>query len=60
MSYRNELNSYIERLHHRLRLGAWLRGEAIFTSTHKYAGPFVGNNLNCSNCHLDRGRRPCN
>jgi len=34
------------------------RGEAIFTSTHKYAGPFVGNNLNCSNCHLDRGRKP--
>src|SRR5215469_13668262 len=34
------------------------RGEAIFTATHKYAGPFVGNNLNCSNCHLDRGRKP--
>ena len=33
------------------------RGEAIFTATHKYAGPFVGNNLNCSNCHLDRGRK---
>ena len=24
------------------------RGEQIFTATHKYAGPFVGNNLNCS------------
>ena len=34
------------------------RGEAIFTATHKFAGPFVGNNLNCSNCHLDRGRKP--
>lgn len=33
------------------------RGEAIFTATHKYAGPFVGNNLNCSNCHLDKGRK---
>ena len=33
MSYRNELNSYITRLHHRLRLGTWLRGAAIFTGT---------------------------
>src|SRR5215469_11820797 len=33
MSYRNELNSYITRLHHRLRLGAWLRGAAIFSGT---------------------------
>jgi thiosulfate dehydrogenase len=33
------------------------RGEQIFTATHKYAGPFVGNNLNCSNCHLDQGRK---
>jgi hypothetical protein len=33
MSYRNELNSYITRLHRRLRLGAWLRGAAIFTGT---------------------------
>jgi Domain of unknown function (DUF4175) len=33
VSYRNELNSYITRLHHRLRLGAWLRGAAIFTGT---------------------------
>jgi thiosulfate dehydrogenase len=32
-------------------------GEQIFTATHKYAGPFVGNNLNCSNCHLDQGRK---
>ncbi|HEY5083193.1 MAG TPA: hypothetical protein VII48_01620, partial [Rhizomicrobium sp.] len=31
------------------------RGEQIFTATHKYAGPFVGNNLNCSDCHLDQG-----
>ena len=33
MSYRNQLNSYITRLHRRLRLGAWLRGAAIFTGT---------------------------
>src|SRR5215469_18318094 len=33
MSYRKELDSYITRLHQRLRLGAWLRGAAIFTST---------------------------
>ena len=33
MSYRNELNSYITRLHHRLRLGACLRGAAIFTGS---------------------------
>src|SRR5438270_744380 len=33
MSKRNELNSYIARLQHRLRLGAWLRGAAIFTGT---------------------------
>jgi hypothetical protein len=33
MSNRNQLNSYIARLQHRLRLGAWLRGSAIFTGT---------------------------
>ena len=33
MSRQNELNSYIARLQHRLRLGAWLRGAAIFTGT---------------------------
>ena len=33
MSYRNQLNSYITRLHRRLRLGAWLRGAVIFTGT---------------------------
>jgi hypothetical protein len=33
MSNRNELDSYIARLQHRLRLGAWLRGAAMFTST---------------------------
>ena len=33
MSYRNELNSYIAQLWHRLRFGAWLRGAALFTGT---------------------------
>jgi len=33
MSKQNELNSYIARLQHRLRLGVWLRGAAIFTGT---------------------------
>ncbi len=33
MSRQNELNSYIARLQHRLRLGAWLRGAAIFAGT---------------------------
>src|SRR5271169_1788976 len=32
MSIRDQLNSYIERLEKRLRLGAWLRGAAILTS----------------------------
>lgn len=31
-------------------------GEAIFTDTRTNAGAFVGNDLRCSNCHLDRGR----
>jgi hypothetical protein len=33
MSRQNELNSYIARLQRRLRLGAWLRGAAIFLGT---------------------------
>ena len=33
MSKSSELNSYIARLQHRLQLGAWLRGAAIFTVT---------------------------
>ena len=32
MSIRDQLNSYIERVEKRLRLGAWLRGAAILTS----------------------------
>jgi hypothetical protein len=33
MNNRSELNLYIARLQHRLRLGVWLRGAAIFTGT---------------------------
>ena len=31
-------------------------GEAIFHDTQKNAGQFLGNDLQCSNCHIDRGR----
>lgn len=33
------------------------RGRLIFENTRQYAHPYVGNTLNCSSCHLDRGRR---
>ncbi|WP_081769032.1 c-type cytochrome [Herbaspirillum sp. RV1423] len=33
-------------------------GEKIFMETGKYAPQYVGNNLNCVNCHLDAGRKP--
>jgi hypothetical protein len=33
MSNHSELNSYIAQLQKRFRLGAWLRGAAIFTGT---------------------------
>jgi thiosulfate dehydrogenase len=31
-------------------------GRDVFRETEKYARPFVGNELRCSNCHLDAGR----
>jgi len=34
------------------------KGENIFTQTGKYAGKYVGNDLTCESCHLDRGRKP--
>ena len=34
------------------------RGEQIFLKTGANAPGFVGNNLNCVNCHLDAGRKP--
>jgi len=33
-------------------------GEQIFMQTGQYAKPYVGNGLNCVNCHLDAGRKP--
>lgn len=32
-------------------------GEQIFTQTGQYAKAYVGNDLNCVNCHLDAGRK---
>lgn len=32
-------------------------GEKVFTETGKYAAKYVGNDLNCVNCHLDAGRK---
>lgn len=40
------------------KFGALVReGRDIFVDTQKYAKPYVGNGLNCENCHLDAGRR---
>ncbi|MES1940760.1 cytochrome c [Salinisphaera sp. T5B8] len=37
--------------------GAMVRkGRAIFTDTQQHAARFVGNDLQCANCHLDEGR----
>lgn len=37
--------------------GAMVRkGRAIFVDTQANAKPYVGNGLNCANCHLDAGR----
>jgi thiosulfate dehydrogenase len=33
-------------------------GFKIFTQTRRYAGRYSGNNLKCSSCHLDSGRKP--
>ncbi|MCG6861973.1 MAG: c-type cytochrome [Chromatiaceae bacterium] len=33
-------------------------GRLIFTETQTYAARYVGNGLNCSNCHLNEGRKP--
>lgn len=34
-----------------------LLGKNIFTHTGQYAKDYVGNGLNCANCHLDNGRK---
>ena len=40
-------------------LGAQISlGRAVFTDTARAAPDLVGNDLKCSNCHLDAGRRP--
>lgn len=36
--------------------GAVRRGRAIFDHTARYAQPYVGNALSCSDCHLGEGR----
>lgn len=33
-----------------------MQGYALFVDTKRLAPQFVGNGLNCSNCHLDQGR----
>lgn len=33
------------------------QGEQIFVNTQRYAKQYVGNSLNCVNCHLDAGRK---
>ena len=39
------------------QFGAMVRlGEHIFHNTQRYAAGFVGDQLQCSNCHIDRGR----
>ena len=34
-----------------------LLGKNIFVNTQQYAKAYVGNGLNCANCHLDNGRK---
>jgi len=36
---------------------AVLLGKNIFVNTQQYAKDFVGNGMNCANCHLDNGRK---
>jgi thiosulfate dehydrogenase len=34
------------------------RGALLFRKTDEYAAEFVGNGMQCANCHLNNGRRP--
>lgn len=34
-----------------------MMGKSIFTNTQNFAKQYVGNGLNCANCHLDNGRK---
>ena len=39
--------------------GEWVElGHQIVVNTQQYAKPYVGNRLNCTNCHLDAGLNP--
>ncbi|MFO1314539.1 MAG: c-type cytochrome [Burkholderiales bacterium] len=39
-------------------LGTMIRfGRDVFIDTQRYAKPYVGNGMNCVNCHLDAGRQ---
>jgi len=39
-------------------LGDMIRfGKDVFVDTQRYAKPYVGNGMNCVNCHLDAGRQ---
>ena len=41
------------------QLGEQIRlGYQIVVNTQEYARPYVGNRLNCTNCHLDGGLNP--
>ena len=41
------------------QLGEQIRlGYQIVVNTQEYANPYVGNRLNCTNCHLDAGLNP--
>ena len=41
------------------QLGEQIRlGYQIVVNTQEYAQPYVGNRLNCTNCHLDGGLNP--
>jgi len=41
------------------QLGEQIRlGYQIVVNTQEYANPYVGNSLNCTNCHLDAGLNP--
>ncbi len=41
------------------QLGEQIRlGYLIVVNTQEYAKPYVGNRLNCTNCHLDGGLNP--
>ncbi len=41
------------------QFGAMVRlGHQIFVDTQSFAGKYVGNEMSCTNCHLDQGRKP--